>query len=221
MPLCIDRILPQNARLLVWNLSETEGAMEMFIEEEEKLSIQGQFKPEERRKQKMAMAYLSKLALGSQSNDIQYNKFGKPVLPEKTGHISFSHCAEYVGMLYHPFTPIGLDLEKIDGRADRISARFANEKELNWADPSAASWHFTLIWSVKEAVFKLIGGGGILFREMISVEKPDTDNRCGKVTLTTSMETQSFDYHYFFLDEVILVHTIAPENRCKDPYYDL
>jgi 4'-phosphopantetheinyl transferase len=216
MPLCIDRILPQDARLLVWNLSETEGAMEMFIEEEEKLSIQRQFRLEERRKQKMAMACLSKLALGSQYAEIQYNKLGKPLLPDKTGHVSFSHCAEYVGLLYHPCRPIGLDLEKLDGRAARIYSRFTNRMELGWADLSSDSWHSTLIWSVKEAIFKLIGGGGILFREMITVEKPNTEIQCGKVTFSTSLQTQVFDYHYFFLDEVIMVHTIAPEKMMKE-----
>lgn len=189
--------------------------MEMFITAEEKLSLYSKFKHETRRKQKMAMAHLSRLAFGKHYIDIQYNKFGKPELPAEKGHISFSHCAEYVGLLCHPCRPIGLDLEKMDGRAARISTRFANELELDWADHSSASWHLTLIWSVKEAVFKLIGGGGILFREMITVEKPNTEIQSGKVTFSNSLQTQVFDYHYFFLDEVIMVHTIAPEKKMQ------
>ncbi|MBK7681974.1 MAG: hypothetical protein IPJ26_05685 [Bacteroidetes bacterium] len=63
-------------------------------------------------------------------------------------------------------------MEEVDERVLRVGPRFINELENNWINKAYLMRDSGLIWSVKECLFKNIGGGGILFKEHLNVEAP-------------------------------------------------
>jgi len=71
-----------------------------------------------------------------------------------------------------------------------------------------------LIWSIKESLFKNIGGGGILFKEQLEVEEPlrtSLTSGDGLAVYKKLNQVKTFKYHYEYLEAVLLVHTIAIE----------
>ena len=105
--------------------------------------------------------------------------------------VSLSHSGAWVAAALSLDGRVGVDIEQIRDKAQRLAAKFLNEAE--WAHarqasataetagaiaagleteefagaPSPADAHFTLLWSAKEALYKLAGRRGILFRQQL------------------------------------------------------
>jgi phosphopantetheinyl transferase len=58
------------------------------------------------------------------------------------------------------------------------------------------------IWCVKESIFKLIGGGGIDFKEHIIVEEPL--NNIGSVQFLKLHKEETFKYHIITFDKILV-----------------
>ncbi|MFN0187365.1 MAG: 4'-phosphopantetheinyl transferase family protein [Bacteroidia bacterium] len=218
MPLLFNALLTTGARIWVWHLTETEKSLKKFLSEEEFIHISSKYHHPQRKLQKIATRLLLNHLGEGQLVNLAYNADGKPFPQEISGHISISHSKNFVGLLYHPITSCGLDLEEVDERVLRVGQRFINEQEKNWIDKEFAMRDSGLIWSVKECLFKNIEGGGILFKEHLNVEAPhlfSSDKGSGWAFYDGPMGKKIFKYHYEYLDGVLMVHTIAMEESIE------
>jgi phosphopantetheinyl transferase len=141
----------------------------LFQEERSELS---QFKNEKR-----AIEFLNVRKLRSNegiNSPIYYNESGKPYLASeiKLG-FSISHSKNYCAIGYGE-KELGIDIEEIDERIDRIASRFMNEEEevLIGKDRLLG---LTRIWTLKEAMFKLNPRAGIDFKSEL-ILKSQVDN---------------------------------------------
>lgn len=98
---------------------------------------------------------------------IHYND-RKPYLDN--GYISISHSANMAAIIYNPDFPVGIDIEVVAPRIQRIATRAFSESELAVATDDLEK--LTVLWNCKECVFKLANDEGIEFREMIEVDMP-------------------------------------------------
>ena len=98
---------------------------------------------------------------------IHYND-RKPYLDN--GYISISHSANMAAIIYNPDFPVGIDIEVVAPRIQRIATRAFSESELAVATDDLEK--LTVLWNCKECVFKLANDDGIEFREMIEVDMP-------------------------------------------------
>ena len=98
---------------------------------------------------------------------IHYND-RKPYLD--CGYISISHSADIAAIIYNPDFPVGIDIEKISPRIQRIATRAFSEEEI--AATNGDLEKLTILWNCKECVFKLANDEGIDFRKMIKVNLP-------------------------------------------------
>jgi 4'-phosphopantetheinyl transferase len=214
MPLYFNSLQTTGARIWVWHLAETENTLKMFISEEEFIHIYDNYSHPQRRLQKIATRILLHHLGEGQAVSLQYDAAGKPSPLEIAGNISISHSKNFVGLLYHPNHACGLDLEEVDARVLRVGPRFINEHEHNWINKAELMRDTGLIWSVKESLYKNIGGGGIKFKEHLQVDAPmaETDLKGhGSAAYEGPMGKKMFKYQFEYLDGVLLVHTIAIE----------
>ena len=89
-----------------------------------------------------------------------YNENGKPYLPTYPHiHFSLSHCKKAIGC-YLSSAPCGLDIECIRPAKETLVRYCMNKEEchLIFSSPNPDVAFITL-WTMKEAVFKLIGTG--------------------------------------------------------------
>ena len=116
---------------------------------------------EKRKNSKKALEFLcSRLLLRLcklDPNDLSYNEFGAPIL--KSGKfISISHCQNYVTLLLSNQS-CGVDIETKRKQILNIKHKF-----------------LTLIWTLKEAIYKLCQFPGIDFKDQIFVSTLDIKN---------------------------------------------
>ncbi|MBL7922878.1 MAG: 4'-phosphopantetheinyl transferase superfamily protein [Bacteroidia bacterium] len=210
----MNTLLSSGARAWVWHLTETAGDLQKFVPAQDFQAICQAYTHERRRLQKLAIRTLLMELGDGQALDLLYDEAGKPQPKDFPGFLSISHSAHHVGLVYHPLHAVGLDLEEPDGRALKIAERFLNPLEKTWIRQEEAVRDCTLVWSVKEALFKNIGGGGILFKEHLWVHAPrfsDGISGKGEAEYRGKKQNLFFDYHVLYLEGVLLVHTIAKQ----------
>lgn len=97
---------------------------------------------------------------------IAYLPSGRPYLAEDNRHLSISHTRGYVAVALHDTRPVGLDIEQRGVKVCRVQEKFLSREEklfLPSEKKNVEALH--LIWSAKEAMFKLIDREGIDFAE--------------------------------------------------------
>ena len=106
-------------------------------------------------------------------NDLSYNEFGAPIL--KSGKfVSISHCKNYVTLLLSNQS-CGVDIETKRKQILNIKHKFLNQTDLNNISMENIS-DITLIWTLKEAIYKLCQYPGIDFKDQIFVSTIDIKN---------------------------------------------
>ena len=132
---------------------------------------------EKRKNSKKALEFLcSRLLLRLcklDPNDLYYNEFGAPKL--KSGKfISISHCQNYVTLLLSNQS-CGVDIETKRKQILNIKHKFLNQTDVNNISVENIS-DITLIWTLKEAIYKLCQYPGIDFKDQIFVSTIDIKN---------------------------------------------
>lgn len=215
MPIVVDQLMSSGARVWVWHVTETERELKKFLPEAIFDRILSDFRLPLRQKQKMVSQILLQGLGDGHSPEWYYSEAGKPLFRAYPGHFSISHSRDFVGLVYHPLDKCGIDLEELREKILVIAPRFTHDTEAAWVRKANELEDLTLIWSVKEALFKTIGGGGIHFKTQLRVWAPlRQSNRYGHGTAVfDGAEGKiNFSYYYIYLEGVLLVHTIAMES---------
>jgi len=153
------KIEKKEASILVWEITESL---------EELLDLYGNinttnYTSEKRKKEHLiSRIMVNKLC---ENGTIIYNEFGAPEL-DNGKHLSISHSNELVTIIISD-TKSGIDIEKISEKALRIASKFVSEKNLIKLNKEKA----TLIWCLKEAIYKWHQKGGVDFIKDIIISK--------------------------------------------------
>lgn len=138
--------------------------------------------------------------------EIHKNEANKPTLfiDDEKYFISISHSYEYVGIMFSRTHEIGLDIEKIDERINRVSRKFLNENEQIFADSKLSK---TLIWSAKESVYKWYGKKELDFKEhMQAYTFTPEDKGIFKFKLSKNEFEKEIDIHYYLIDNYVITY---------------
>lgn len=92
--------------------------------------------------------------------------------------LSVSHSGDLIAVAFHPSTPVGLDVEKVDLGIDAdslatVSLAEVEAKELAKYEPAARARAFTTYWTRKEAVVKATGDGMRADLRGVVISPPD------------------------------------------------
>lgn len=159
-------------------------------------------KSESRKTEFLVARYLLGL-ININSAFIKYKDSGKPELISGGG-ISISHCKNYVAIIHGSNISPGIDVEVISERPVKIQNKFLNERELEWAKLDQTK--NTLLWSCKEALFKLCIAQGIDFKKQLSVFPKDLQRQgtlnCKIANDDKRVKTQVF---YKIFEKIVLV----------------
>ncbi len=108
---------------------------------------------------------------------------GKPILLESENHISLSHCDGYVAAI-HGDTPVGIDVERISHRAQKIKNYFLRDEELELLGKENEA--LILAWSAKESIFKWYGKPNLGYKSQLCIRSIDFDEQVMQMELFTS-----------------------------------
>ena len=156
------------ATIVLWQLTENEQTIATLLSEKERRLIDSQNLSPKRFCERAASRLSLNRIKETLNDDITYTAEGKPHLLRKSGHISISHTKEWVAVAYHPFLPIGIDIERIGEKIEKVAPRVFNAPELTISSENRKKW-LHICWSAKEALFKVIPETGIDFREHLHI----------------------------------------------------
>jgi phosphopantetheinyl transferase len=169
MPLFYQQDINESTRLGVWQITEEES----FFSEE--IPLQREITHPHKRKQHLAGRYLLKHLF----NDFPYELIRiadtrKPFLHNEQYHFSISHSGDYAAAIVSRDKRVGIDVENRTAAVMKVLHKFLNVREREFVKPDPSYTPYlreTLLWSIKETVFKWYGNGGIDFSEHILVRR--------------------------------------------------
>ncbi|HVI46471.1 MAG TPA: 4'-phosphopantetheinyl transferase superfamily protein [Chitinophaga sp.] len=164
MPLIRTIQIDPETRLGVWKIEETEDFFR------ERVNISRDIHHPHKKLQHLAGRYmLITLFPEFPVHEIMVTDSRKPVLMCGSYHFSISHCGDYVAAIVSTRSAVGIDIEEVKEKIEKVSHKFLSPEEQAFIDPVHELKHKTICWSAKEAMFKWYGLGGVDFRENLKL----------------------------------------------------
>lgn len=159
MPLLSIEHLPEtHATIAVWQMNETYE--QMFADfpnlERHRAEAESRFTSRTRRLEFLAIRQLLFLVTKGRTCDIGYHASGKPYLINDRPtigtppFISISHTKGYACLMLSPDHEVGIDIEMMNNRIEKVASRFLRQDEMA-PDTRTKLVH----WCAKEAFYKL------------------------------------------------------------------
>ena len=210
MPILLKNEIAPAGEIGVWEVSEPISYFEKRVNLYPAEKIETKILSHRKRLEWFASRYLLHLMSGRLVRmACVKDSYGKPHLEDSSYQISMSHSNDRVAIIASPHI-VGIDIQKIVGKIERIQNKFLNEKEAKSLDPLHKLAQLHVYWGAKESLYKAYGRKGLNFKEHILID-PFVYNSNG---MHLSGEVVFGDYHKSFdifaseLDDYILVYAI-------------
>tara|TARA_B100001758_G_scaffold247507_1_gene265603 strand:+ start:2214 stop:2795 length:582 start_codon:yes stop_codon:yes gene_type:complete len=187
----VKKINTNNCTIAIWDLKESYSEL-LKLSNTHDLP---KYKTEKRKKEFLASRLLLNEIQPNQS--ISYNQYGAPEIKNEK-HISISHSKNLVAIAVSD-KRVGLDLEYISDKALRLSSKFiSKDHQINLSNEKA-----TLIWCLKETIYKWYQKGNIDFINDIKIS-PFTVSKKGH--LVAMFKKKKLSLRYTRIDSYFLVY---------------
>ncbi|MFD1629353.1 4'-phosphopantetheinyl transferase family protein [Pseudopedobacter beijingensis] len=159
----------------LWKIEETPGELEKQLQlKEHELLVLRSLQGEKRNLHWLATRVLLRKMLSTDDYiDCQADENGKPVLINLPHQISLSHSYDYAAVMISRDKKVGIDIEVIKDKIDRVKHKFLNNYELNFINQEHKLEHLYACWCAKEALYKLNGKKETSFKDNIRLDAFD------------------------------------------------
>jgi len=138
----------------------------------------------------------------NQNQKIHYKSTGKPVLDR--GFLSMTHSHNYVVMCFSNTIELGIDIEMISDKIDRVKSKFLHPK-----DQYTSLKDLTQLWTIKEAFFKLFDGEDVFLMDDVFTEC--LGDYSSPELMLDNLNLKGTSHSFFIGDDFILTY-IIPNN---------
>lgn len=160
--------------------------------------------------------------IGFSDFDLFYDEFGKPHLVESRKskvqsnivendskifdyHISISHSHEFSSICISKHQNIGIDLEKLKEKILRIAPKFMDVNHLKPLSIKNKIRKATIIWGIKESIFKIKNEKGISFPKHIYEDDFSINDRNCNAKLIFNNKTETFHIQFYRIENYVFV----------------
>jgi 4'-phosphopantetheinyl transferase len=130
--------------------------------------------------------------------DCKVDANGKPYLVTLPYHISLSHSFDYAAVMISKTSPVGIDIEQIKQKVERIANKFMNQDELAGINDRTKIQQLYVAWCAKEAVYKCYVQKEVSFLDNITL-KPFAFEGHGIVDVSLAKADTRIDYEVNYL----------------------
>ena len=141
--------------------------------------------------------------------DCKTDIHGKPYLVNLPYHISFSHSFDYAAVMMSKKAPVGIDIEQIKEKVERIATKFMNPGEMAFISTDEHRIeHLYVCWCGKEAIYKCYGQKEVSFVNHISLapfefaKAGSVDARLHKGEVDLNYEVEYMQYEDYMIGYV-------------------
>lgn len=159
-------IVNEHTHALIWKIEESYESLRQNSTLTEKDEVRlASMKSEVHRLGFLSIRRLLALA-GYESAQLYYDDFGKPHLTNGK-HISISHSFDFSAVVLSD-AATGIDVEKQHDTVSRIAAKFIGY-EWNYLTGFDGIEKLTVLWCIKESLYKAMGERGVSFKQHCKV----------------------------------------------------
>ena len=202
-------IVEHDAILAIWEITETvDELFDLLDLDPFVIAETAQFTAEKRRLEYLAVRVMLNQVLGEKKT-IAYEPTGKPYITDRSYEISITHTGRYAAIILHPTRRLGIDIERIAERVMRVQSKFLSGDELAYVNQAAAKTQLALMWSAKEALYKIVQQVEIDFTTDFHIDpfKPYLEGIM-HAQETKTPAAEQFDMSYRVYPEFVLVWTV-------------
>lgn len=203
MPLLKTIALNDYTQLFVWKISETfDELFQSVALKDVSLARVESMKSESHQRGFLAVRSLL-MEAGYSDFDLYYDEFGKPHLGNGK-HISISHSHDFSVIVLSDVN-VGVDLEILKEKTLKLAPRYMDVSHLENLSKSDELIKATVVWGIKESVFKIKNEIGISFKDNIFEDDFNLeDKKCG-VSLQFNDKTERFNIVFEFIENYVFV----------------
>lgn len=209
MPLFYQQDINESTRMAVWKIAEPEA---FFLSA---VPLRRDITHPHKRLQHLAGRYLLRFLFPDFPNEeIAIADTRKPFLPDEQYHFSISHCGDFAAAIVSADHRVGVDIEILTPRVEKIKHKFLHPDERMFVEEIAHEQQvplLTLLWSCKEAMFKWWGSGEVDFSEVLRIA-PFDFNTAGEISAQFQKNEFQFPLtlHYKMVENMSLAWVVSP-----------
>jgi len=206
MAIILHKEVDACCKLGIWEINEEYDDLlsRLSLTDEEKKRLEN-FSNYNRKLEFLSVRTLMNEMAGKPSR-IVYNNERKPFLENNSFKISISHSHQLTSVLMSHIKLVGIDLEYMSHRIQKISDRFVHEDEYITQDEELVKYHLYIHWCAKEALYKLCDKKGIHFKKDIQIKPFEpADSGMLKGIVHRDQGTEDYELHYFRNGNYIIV----------------
>jgi len=203
MPLLKIKALNETTQLYVWKITETfdELFRTVALKDISLARVEG-MKAESHQKGFLSVRRLL-MEAGYTDFDLYYDEFGKPHLKDGK-HISISHSNDF-SIIVLSDVNIGADLEILKDKTVKLAPRFMDVSHLKDLTEDDLLRKATVVWGIKESVFKIKNEIGISFKDDIFESDFNLMDKKCTVELRFNNKIEHFDILFDFIENYVFV----------------
>ena len=170
MPIILSETPKPNVIWGLWQITETEAELRKrtLFSEADEVYLKTLTNPARRLQTLSCRALLQQLL---HMYNVPYKgitkdvETGKPYLIDCGWHVSFSHSRAISSAIIHKNAPVGIDIELLQEKLQRIQTKFLSVEEMAWADNKVD--RLGMLWSAKEAIYKQLSAKGVTLKGIL------------------------------------------------------
>lgn len=213
MPLYRSVAIDEHTRLLIWkNTESVEEFLQHVKLKDICISRVDGMKSELHKKGFLGVRMLLQEA-GYNDFDLFYDTNGKPHLTDGM-NISITHSYAFSAIIISK-NDIGIDMELQREKVITIADKFL-EPEFAYLDPAHLSEYtqqLIVIWSVKEAVYKMISRKGLSFKQNIYVFPFEHEDKRGMASVKFEEINESYPFYFEQIEDFILAYCLGSKTK--------
>lgn len=209
MPLHKVVYFSNNTKLYLWKITEDYDTLFSQVKlKDSSLARLQTMKSESHQKGFLAVRML--LQHNDYSDfDLFYDEFGKPHLKSqgcsiKDVEISISHSNDFSAIAISD-SKIGLDLEQLKEKTLRIAPRFMDVSHLENLSEEEKIKKATVVWGIKESIFKIKNEKGISFPNHIFEDDFSFEDKKATAKLKFNDKEEKFQIQFDSVEDYIFV----------------
>ncbi len=210
LPINYQQNINDTTQLALWEIKEAES---FFLQ---KVPLHQPVSHPHKRLQHLAGRYLLQYLFPNFPTAlIEIADTRKPFLPDEQFHFSISHCGNFAAAIVSSSQRVGIDIELITPRVEKIKHKFLHPNELTeWKidelNDQKRIETLTLLWSCKEAMFKWWGRGDVDFSEVMRIDASEISTKgILKARFTKNEFDQELMLYYQLNNNLSLVWVIT------------
>lgn len=170
MPLVKTYYPTKVAVIGIWHITETLTELEkkITLTKQDEVAYE-KFSVEKRKKEWLSVRILLK-ALTNEGLNIYYDENRKPFLKNTKLHISISHSRNYAAVYLDHHQCLGIDIEEPRLQILKITNKFLSDVELSYLLEENKMNKATILWCIKEAMYKFYSKKLLDFKKELAVE---------------------------------------------------